>query len=160
MFEPEINVSIKRNLKLPVEKKWIEIIARRVLEVEGISSSAEIGLLITDNKAMHKLNKIYRGKDKPTDVLAFQTTPGINQEYEGLFISPPDGIKHLGEVVISYPQAVKQALEQGHDVIHEMALLIVHGVLHLLGYDHELSEEEGQRMLDKENQILSLLELD
>lgn len=158
MAEPEINISIKRNIELPVDKNWLERIAKKVLEVEGISSSVEMGLLITDNKTVHRLNRIYRSVNKPTDVLAFQMTPGTNQENEGLFVSPPDGIRHLGEVVISYIQAVKQASQQGHDVMHELALLIVHGTLHLLGYDHELSEEE-QKMKDKENEILSLLEL-
>jgi probable rRNA maturation factor len=158
MFEPEINISIKRNMDLPVDKNWLERIARRVLEDESITSSAEMGLLITDSKTIQKLNRIYRGQDKPTDVLAFQMTPDMNQEPEGSFVSPPDGIRHLGEVVISYPQAVKQAQEQGHGVTRELALLIVHGILHLLGYDHELPEEE-QKMRDKENEILSLLEL-
>jgi len=159
MIEPEINISIKRNMTAKVDKSWLEKVARRVLEAEVISPSTEMGLLITDSKTVHKLNRIYRGVNKPTDVLAFQMTPGTNQENEGLFVSPPDGIRHLGEVVISYTQAVKQASEQGHDVMHELALLIVHGTLHLLGYDHELSEEE-QRMRDKENEILTLLELD
>ncbi|MGD0352522.1 MAG: rRNA maturation RNase YbeY [Dehalococcoidia bacterium] len=158
MFDPEINISIKRNMDLPVDKNWLERIARRVLEDESIASSAEMGLLITDSKTIQKLNRIYRGQDKPTDVLAFQMTPNMNQEPEGSFVSPPDGIRHLGEVVISYPQAVKQAQEQGHGVPRELALLIVHGILHLLGYDHELPEEE-QKMRDKENEILSLLEL-
>jgi probable rRNA maturation factor len=145
-------------MDLPVEKNWLERIARRVLEDESIASSAEMGLLITDSKTIQKLNRIYRGQDKPTDVLAFQMTPDMNQEPEGSFVSPPDGIRHLGEVAISYPKAVKQAQEQGHGVTRELALLIVHGILHLLGYDHELPEEE-QKMRDKENEILSLLEL-
>jgi probable rRNA maturation factor len=157
MFEPEINISIKRNMDLPVEKNWLEKIARRVLEAEKIASSAEMGLLITDSKTIQKLNRIYRGEDKPTDVLAFQMTPGMNQEPELPFVSAPDGIKHLGEVVISYPQAVKQAQEQGHGVTRELALLIVHGMLHLLGYDHEMPEEE-RKMRDKENEILAKLE--
>lgn len=158
MFEPEINISIKRNMDLPVDKKWFEEIARRVFEDESVVSSAEMGLLITDTKTVQKLNRIYRGQDRPTDVLSFQMNPGINKEPEESFVSPPDGIKHLGEVVISYQQAVKQAQEQGHDVTYELALLVVHGILHLLGYDHELPAEE-QRMRDKENEILSLLKL-
>jgi probable rRNA maturation factor len=158
MFESEINISIKRNIDLPVEKTWLESIARRVLEGENVASSAEMGLLITDSRTVQRLNRIYRGEDKPTDVLAFQMAPDENRESRGSFVSPPDGVRHLGEVVISYPQAVKQAQEQGHGVTRELTLLIVHGILHLLGYDHELPEEE-QMMRDKENEILSLLEL-
>jgi len=158
MFEPEINISIKRNMHLPVEKNWLEKIARRVLEAEKIASSAEMGLLITDSKTIQKLNRIYRGEDKPTDVLAFEMTSDVDKEPELPFVSAPNGIKHLGEVVISYPQAEKQAQEQGHGVTRELALLIVHGILHLLGYDHELPADE-QKMRDKENKILSILEL-
>jgi probable rRNA maturation factor len=157
MVKPEINITTKRNMDLHIEKSRLERIARGVLEVENIVSSAEMGLLITDSQTIQKLNRIYRGKDKPTDVLAFQMTPGTSQEPEQIFVHPLDGIKHLGEVVISYPQAVKQAQEQGHGVTRELALLIVHGILHLLGYDHELPEEE-QKMRDKENEILAGLE--
>lgn len=158
MLEPEINISIKRNMDLPVEKNWLEKIARRVLEAEKITSSAEMGLLITDSKTIQKLNRIYRGENKPTDVLAFEMTPNMNQEPELPFVSAPNGIKHLGEVVISYPQAEKQARDQGHGVTRELALLIVHGILHLLGYDHGVPEDE-QKMRDKENKVLSILEL-
>jgi probable rRNA maturation factor len=157
MFKPEINISIKRNMDLPVEKNWLEKIVRRVLEAENIISSAEMGLLITDGQTIQKLNRIYRGEDKPTDVLAFQMTPSIDEKPEPSFVSPPDGIKHLGEVVVSFPQAVTQAREQGHAITSELALLIVHGTLHLLGYDHEMPEEE-RKMRDKENKILARLE--
>src|SRR4030042_2545361 len=114
-----------------------------------------MGLVIPDSKTVQKLNRTYRGKDQPTDVLAFHMSPDTIQESELRFIGPPDGVRHLGEVVISYPQAVKQAQEQGHSVAQELALLIVHGVLHLLSYDHELPEEE-QQMKARENEILKL----
>lgn len=157
MLELEINISIKRNMDLPIEKNWLEKIARRVLEAENITSSAEMGLLVTDSKTIQKLNRIYRGENKPTDVLAFEMTSGMNQEPELPFVSAPDGIKHLGEVVIAYPQAEKQAQEQGHGVTRELAVLIVHGILHLLGYDHGVPEDE-QKMRDKENKVLSILD--
>jgi probable rRNA maturation factor len=158
MSQLEINISIRRNMDLPVEKNWLERIARKVLEGENITSSAEMGLLITDSKTVQKLNRIYRDEDKPTDVLAFQMATDSHHGSEGSFVSPPDGVLHLGEVIISYPQAVKQAQEQGHEVTGELALLIVHGILHLLGYDHELPEEE-QKMRNKEREVLSSLEL-
>src|SRR4030042_1290206 len=81
----------------------------------------------------------------------------LNQKPEQSFVDPPDGVRHLGEVMISYTQAVKQAQEQGHNVAQELALLIVHGVLHLLGYDHELPQE-NQLMRAKENEILGILD--
>jgi probable rRNA maturation factor len=155
MSEPEINISVEQKLKVSLEEGWLQRIALRTLEAEGITSAAEMGLVITDSKTVQKLNRTYRGKDQPTDVLAFHMSPDTIQESELRFIGPPDGVRHLGEVVISYPQAVKQAQEQGHSVAEELALLIVHGVLHLLGYDHELPEEE-QQMKARENEILKL----
>ena len=156
MAELEINVSIEQKLKIPLRESWLQRIAVRTIEAEGIPSTSEMGLVITDSKTIQKLNKTYRGEDKPTDVLAFHMTPGTSQEPETHFVGPPDGVNHLGEVVISYPQAMRQAQEQGHGITQELALLIVHGVLHLLGYDHELPEEE-QRMKARENEILERL---
>jgi probable rRNA maturation factor len=144
MAEPEINISAEQKLKVSLEEGWLRRIALRTLEAEGITSPAEMGLVITDSKTIQKLNKTYRGEDQPTDVLAFHMSPETSQESELHFVGPPDGVRHLGEVVISYPQAVRQAQEQGHSVAQELAFLIVHGVLHLLGYDDELPEEKRQ----------------
>jgi len=156
MTEPEINIDVEQKLKVSLEESWLRNIALKALEAEGIVSPAEMGLVITNSKIIQKLNRTYRGEDKPTDVLAFHMIPGTSQESELRFVGPPDGVHHLGEVVISYPQAVRQAHEQGHGVAPELALLIVHGVLHLLGYDHELPEEE-QQMKARENEILERL---
>ena len=156
MAEPEINVSVEPKLHVSLDRSWLQKIAIRALEVEGIISSVEIGLVITDNKTIQKLNRTYRDEDKPTDVLAFHMIHGTSEELELPFVGPPDGVHHLGEVVISYPQAVKQAGEQGHSVAQELAVLVVHGVLHLLGYDHELPAER-QQMRAEENKILERL---
>jgi probable rRNA maturation factor len=156
MAELEINISVEQKLKVSLEENWLQRIAVRILEAEGILSPAEMGLVITDNKTIRKLNKTYRRNDKPTDVLAFHMIPGTSQESELRFVDPPDGVHHLGEVVISYPQAVQQAQEQGHNIAQELALLIVHGILHLLGYEHELPEEE-QQMKVREKEILERL---
>jgi probable rRNA maturation factor len=157
MTKPEINISIKRNIAIAMDKSWLESVALRVLAVEGIGSSTEMGLLITDSRTVRRLNRIYRSEDDSTDVLSFQTTSDTTGDSELSFVSAPDGIRHLGEVIISYPQAIKQARERDHSVARELALLIIHGTLHLLGYDHEVSEE-AKRMGEKENQILSLVE--
>ena len=157
MAELEINISVKQRLKIPLEESWLQRIAVRTLEAEGILSAAEMGLVITDSKTIQELNRTYREEDKPTDVLAFHMIPGTSQEAELRFVGPPDGVRHLGEVVISYPQAVRQSQEQGHSVAQELALLIVHGILHLLGYDDELPEGE-QQMKARENEILKRLD--
>ena len=156
MAKPEINILVELNLNVSLKKKWLRGIVLKTLEIEGTVSSAEIGLVITDSKTIQELNKTYRDNEKPTDVLAFHMIPNTSQELEQPFIDPPDGMHHLGEVVISYTQAVKQAQEQGHSIEQELALLIVHGVLHLLGYDHELPHE-SQLMRAKENDILKKL---
>jgi probable rRNA maturation factor len=73
------------------------------------------------------------------------------------FATPPDGIKHLGEVLISYPQAVEQAVENGHPVEKEIAVLVIHGTLHLLDYDHN-KPEAAQKMKSRETAILNCVE--
>ena len=112
MTEPEINVSVEHKLNVSLQEGWLKSIALKVLEAEGIVSPAEMGLVITDDEAIQKLNRIYRGEDKPTDVLAFHMVSGTSQGFELPFVCPPDGVQHLGEVVISYIQAVKQAQEE------------------------------------------------
>lgn len=159
MTSPEINISVEHNLNISLKESWLQKIVIKTLEAEGIVSSAEMGLVITNDKTIRKLNKTYRGEDKTTDVLAFHMIPDTNQELEQSFVGPPDGIRHLGEVVISYTRAVKQAQEQGHIVERELALLIVHGILHLLGYDHALPDDT-KLMKAEENDILSMLDSD
>ncbi|GAI01759.1 unnamed protein product, partial [marine sediment metagenome] len=94
--------------------------------------------------------------DEPTDVLAFSAREEIDAELPP-FVQPPDGALHLGEVIISYPQAVTQAKEHRHSVKREIAILIIHGVLHLLGYEHDKPELERQ-MKTREQEILSCIE--
>ena len=89
--------------------------------------------------------------DEPTDVLAFYMLP--QGEGDDSFALPMDEVTRLGEVIISYPQAVEQAREQGHSLGRELALLIIHGILHLLGYDHEEPEEEA-KMRAREKELL------
>ena len=154
MAEAEINVHIEQKLKISLEQSWLRRIAQKALQAEGVALPVEMGLVITSAEAVQQLNKTYRGEDEPTDVLAFHMFPHTEQEQEPSFVAPPDGIRHLGEVVISYTQAVQQAREQGHPIDQELALLTVHGVLHLCGWDHE-HPEERQRMRAKEEEILS-----
>jgi len=89
--------------------------------------------------------------DEGTDVLAFYMLP--QGAADSLFALPPDGVIRLGEVIISYPQAVAQARERRHSTQRELALLIIHGILHLLGYDHEEPEEEC-KMRHREGELL------
>jgi len=156
MTTPQINISINQKLRVSLDKSWIRSIVLEVLKDEGIVTPVEIGLVVTDNETVQELNRTYRDVDEPTDVLAFHMPFYNEQEPELPFVNPPDGVLHLGEVMISYPKAVQQAQEHSHSIARELALLIIHGVLHLLGYNHEEPGEE-QRMRAKEKEIMRKL---
>jgi len=154
----EIGVIIEEDFAGCPEADWLRGIAEQVLIAQGVGPDAELGLVITTQERVQELNRSYRGEDRPTDVLAFYMTSPV-EEAEADFVAPPDGVLRLGEVIISYPQAVVQAQEQQHSVKRELAILIIHGVLHLLGYDHDEPERERQ-MRAREQEILSELAVD
>jgi probable rRNA maturation factor len=150
----EINISIDRGFRGCPAPRWLEGIARQVLEAQGAGAEAEMGLLIATQERVKELNRDYLGEDAPTDVLAFSA----REEGADLpFIHPPDGLLHLGEVIIAYPQAVIQADEHRHSVKKELAILIIHGLLHLLGYDHDEPDRESQ-MRAREAELLGYVE--
>ena len=151
----EINILVDETLEIAVEPAWLEAVARRVLAAENVGAKAEVGLVIASQERVRQLNRDYRDIDEPTDVLAFSA----REEAAGLppFIPPPDGVLHLGEVIISYPQALIQAEEHGHPLQKELAILLIHGLLHLLGYDHEKSDAK-RKMRAREKELLGLVE--
>ena len=153
----EVNVLIDEGLKGCLEASWLESLAEKVLVAQGVDPRAELGLVIVGQEQIRQINLSYLGKDEPTDVLAFSMLPEQPKGDLAPFVAPPDGIKHLGEVIISYPQAVIQAEERQHSVKREIAILIIHGVLHLLGYEHDKPELEPQ-MRAREVEILSYIE--
>ncbi len=158
MVKHEINIFIEPEFRASVKKIWLKKLASKILQELSLSTPSEIGIVITNDKEIHRLNKAYRNKDRPTDVLSFYMVPeDVSSRQKQQFIDAPDGLSHLGEVVISYPQAVLQAAERRHDVKNEIMLLMVHGMLHLLGYDHEKRADEAKRMKAKEASILSTL---
>lgn len=140
----EINVLFDEVQEECLEADWLQNVAEKVLVAEDVDSGVELGLVIVGAERMRQLNLSYRGKDTATDVLAFAMLPEPAGGDLTPFVAPPDGIKHLGEVIICYPQAVVQAGEHHHSVKKETATLIIHGVLHLLGYDHDEPEPERQ----------------
>lgn len=157
----EINVLIEEGFEENLGASWLQGIAGQVLVTQDIGSGLELGLVITGQERVRQLNRSYLGNDEPTDVLSFPmlTEPlaGGESEASSPFVQPPDGVLHLGEVIVSYPQAVIQAREHRHSVKREIAILIIHGVLHLLGYDHDKPEPE-RRMKTRETEILSCIE--
>ena len=135
-----------------VETELLRCVTTEALRHEGVEGEITLSVVITYDEAVRKLNRQFRDVDAPTDVLAF----GSGQE--GDFVTAPGEPAYLGDVVISYPRAVAQAEEYGHSVDRELALLAVHGVLHLLGYDH-VDEAEVMEMWARQDEILESLVL-
>ena len=150
MGEHEINVDIDEPFQGLIDPERLSRAIGETLSREA-SLPVELSLVITNEERVQELNRIYRGKDEPTDVLSFALQDGEP------FVAPPDGILHLGEVFISYPQAVTQAKEYNHSIELEVAILAIHGVLHLLGYDHETQEDERE-MRTREEIVLREIE--
>ena len=148
---------IEEGLEGYLEVGWLQSIAEQVLIAQGADSGAELGLVIGSQERVRQLNLSYLGEDEPTDVLAFAMLPEQPEGDLTPFVVPPDGIQHLGEVIISYPQSVIQAEEHRHSTKREIAILIIHGVLHLLGYEHDKPELKCQ-MTAREKEILSQIE--
>ena len=158
----EINVLIDEGLEGSPEVSWLQRVAEQVLIAQRADPKAELGLVIVGQEKVQQLNLRYLGRDEPTDVLAFSMLPQPATGEEAKadlphFVVPPDGVSHLGEVIISYPQAVLQAEEHQHSVIKEITILIIHGILHLLGYEHDTPVRERQ-MRTREVEILSSIE--
>ncbi len=114
-------------------------------------SLSELGLTFVGDRRMRRLNREYRKKDRPTDVLAFAMRDAHAPHASRLAPRP------LGDVVISIPTALRQAGESRHSLDQEIVQLLIHGVLHLCGYDHERSEAEARRMQRRERMILARL---
>jgi len=155
----EINVLFDEGFNGCLDTGWLEGIARATLAAQGIGDDVEMGLVIASQQRVQELNRTYRGQDKPTDVLAFALLPETGVEPDLSFTVPPDGVKHMGEVIISYPQAARQAEERQHSLKREVAILVIHGVLHLLGYDH-IESDETALMSGREAEILRIIEAD
>ena len=143
---------------------WLERVCLTVLEQECVAES--VSLVIADDETVRALNSDYRGLDKTTDVLSFAFDN--EGEYYGEsdapsdwslahdFVLPPGESAGLGEVIVSYPQAVRQAEEAGHPVRRELARLITHGILHLMGHDH-MNDDDERVMSARERRVMERL---
>lgn len=148
-----------------IDENLFQKIIKVIFKKFEIKDKTEISLAIVGDNRIRRLNKIYRGKNKVTDVLSFgdkSVVPylkniGPRTKKENQFIEAPDGINRLGEIVICYPRAKKQAKRLNHSLEKELTTLFIHGILHLLGYDHEKNEQEAEKMIKLEKEILSEL---
>lgn len=134
----------------PLLRALIKKAVRGTLAYEKFEGTAEVSVTLTDNENIHALNLEYRDVDRPTDVLSF---PTFDEEPDG------EGYIPLGDIVISLERAGSQAAEYEHSFEREVAFLCVHSVLHLLGYDHELSPEAEKEMFGKQEEILKKMGL-
>lgn len=142
-----VTVPVSRRVPAPAGDAWIRKTVTGALKGAGVRSTKEVGVVFVGDGEMTKLNTAYRGKRKTTDVLAFPNAPQGTVPVRGP--SPRD----LGDLVISVPQARRQAAAAKKPLKKELALLLVHGTLHLLGYDHETAKDE-KRMFSLQARIL------
>jgi probable rRNA maturation factor len=123
-------------------------LASTVMAGEGVAAGTTLALLVTGDEEVRRLNKQFLGIDDATDVLSFPDSDDAD------FVSAAGGAPHLGDIAIALPTAIKQAAEVGHALDAEVAHLLVHGVLHLLGYDHVDNPVEELRMRTREEHYL------
>jgi probable rRNA maturation factor len=136
-----------------IDKKFLEKVVWQVLKTAKIKSGKEISLAIIGEKKIRTLNKKYRGKDEATDVLSFGE---LENKTGKKFVMPPNNFEYLGEIVICFAKAKQQAKKSKHSVKKELAILLIHGILHLAGFSHKKSED-AEKMKKLEELILKQL---
>jgi probable rRNA maturation factor len=147
----KVHIQLTRGSRDVITAAELRRVTTRVLAAEDVAPAVEVEVVLTDEPTIRDLNRLYRGRDEPADVLSFAAMEGET------FLSAPDEAPSLGEVVICLPLAQSQAAATGHGVAGELAHLLTHGLLHLLGYDHEEDEAESQRMKAREDELLASL---
>lgn len=137
----------------PQMEKIVTLVLEKTAELHNVQPGTEVSVALVDDEYIRSLNREYRGKDCSTDVLSFSLTEG---EEPDIIDGPEEEL--LGDIIISLDTTIRQAEEFGHSVERELAFLTVHGMLHLLGYDHE-QEAERQDMRSAEEEVLLALQL-
>ena len=156
MGQPEVDVEIRWGIDPGDEINSIEaeqiirIVCRAIAKKENLDAS-ELSISLVDNEEIQELNRRYRGIDRMTDVLSFSLLEGDEPE-----IWDEDSPIALGDIVISWPVMLAQAIEYGHSATRELAFLTAHGFYHLLGYDHETQEDE-KIMFALQEEVLTTL---
>jgi len=148
MLRYRIEVEILPAYRGQVTPAQIERVLIAVMDAEGASHNTGIWTRVTNDDEVAELNATYRGIEGPTDVLSFPASADAG------FIVAPDVPPELGDIVISWPRVVEQAADEGHSAAEELTLLLVHGCLHLFGYDH-MEPEQKRRMWARQDEILA-----
>ena len=149
----KLNLSLQQEFQAPelvLKRAYIKKVIETSLRFIDIDQDCEIGIACVGNDESHKLNLEYRGKDKPTNVLSF---PGdVPEEVLAMLDALP-----LGDLVICIPVVLQEAVEQQKTPMEHFTHMLVHGALHLMGYDHETSDADAEEMEALEIQILAKL---
>ena len=140
---------------LEVDEKLSDTVKEAVEKVGQLYAldNAEVSITLTNNEHIHEINREYRKVDRPTDVISFALNEGDEPNIEGEI-----PVNMLGDIIISVEKAIEQAGDYGHSVRREIEFLTVHGMIHLLGYDH-IEEEDKKKMRPKEEKILNELKI-
>lgn len=144
-FEVEIQVEVDLPLPQAELRRRLERAVTAALQAEGVAPPAALTILLTSGERIRVLNRTYRKIDKATDVLSFGADAGV-----------PGMDAYLGDVAVALPVAQAQAEAGGHSLLDELTLLSVHGVLHLLGYDH-VEPDEKEAMWAAQDRVLAQL---
>ena len=155
MPKVRVHTQIDTRFRAMARGNWMRKAAGAALKQVPVGHQAELSVRVSDDAELRELNRTYRGMDKPTDVLSFgdeHWRDGVRATAFGL----DDEAEYLGDIVISMEQCQKQAVRAGHPVTDELALLVIHGVLHLLGHDHDTRARKA-RMWQHQTAALQLL---
>ena len=149
----KLNLSLQQNYQSPelvLKRAYIKKVIETTLRFINVDQNCEIGIACVDNDESHKLNLEYRQKDKPTNVLSFPSD--VPEEVLAMLDALP-----IGDLVICIPVVLQEAIDQNKTPIEHFTHMLVHGTLHLMGYDHETSDEEAEEMEALEIEILAKL---
>ncbi|TCB42156.1 rRNA maturation RNase YbeY [Acinetobacter terrestris] len=152
----KLSLSLQQDFQAPelvLKRAYIKKVVETALRYIDVNQDCEIGIACVDNDESHKLNLEYRQKDKPTNVLSFPSD--LPEEVLPLLDAWP-----MGDLVICIPVVLQEAIEQSKTPIEHFTHMLVHGVLHLMGYDHETSEADAEEMEALEIKILAKLGFD
>ena len=160
MSELYLNIVRSRTgLGFPQTARYVKKAITATLAAEGVDEACAVEVLLTDDKAIHEINREHRGVDRPTDVLSFP----MNELQPGAFDSDACEYDYerecllLGDMVISMERCAQQAQQFEHSFAHEVTYLAIHSTLHLLGYDHVDEGAQKRQMRAREKEILKLL---
>jgi len=152
MTAPAHGIDVQNEAGYPVDPQTLIRAALTVLAQEGENPASAISIVITDNAGVAELNRDFRGIDSPTDVLSFPADPLPPELADQLGDEAP----YLGDLIIAYPYALSQAEREHHPPSDSFMLLVVHGTLHLLGYDHNTPETRAEMWSAQDTALLRL----